>query len=68
MRYVAPLRVVHIATQVKELNRVDMVAEAMQRAKQEAELLKARKRLEKLQAAGHDISHLKAAYEGQISA
>ena len=54
----------HIFTQVKELNRVDMVAEAMQRAKQEAELLKARKRLEKLQAAGHDISHLKAAYEG----
>ena len=58
----------HIFTQVKELNRVDMVAEAMQRAKQEAELLKARKRLEKLQAAGHDISHLMAAYEGQISA
>lgn len=47
------------------MNRADLVAEAMQRAKQEAELLKARKRLEKLQAAGHDISHLKAAYEGR---
>lgn len=43
---------------------MDLVAEAMQKAKQEAELIKARKRLEKLQAAGHDITHLKAAYEG----
>jgi hypothetical protein len=46
--------------QIKELNRTDLVAEAMQRAKQEAELIKARKRLEKLQAAGHDNPHLKA--------
>ena len=38
----------------------------MQRAKQEAEILKARRRLEKLQAAGHDITHLRAAYEGII--
>lgn len=43
---------------------MDLVAEAMQKAKLEAEMEKARKRLEKLKAAGHDISHLKAAYEG----
>ena len=43
---------------------MDLVAEAMQKAKQEAEILKAKRRLEKLQAAGHDITHLKAAYEG----
>lgn len=37
----------------------------MLKAKQEAELLKAKKRLDKLKAAGHDISHLLAAYESE---
>lgn len=45
------------------MNLGDELADSIKRAAQEAEILKARKRLEKLQAAGHDISNLKAAYE-----
>ena len=51
--------------QAEGLSRANIVAEAMRKAKQEAELLKARKKLQKLLAAGHDVSLLKASYEGE---
>ena len=54
-------------SQEDDTSRVDLVAEAIQKAKQEAEMLKAKKRLEKLAAAGHDITNLQAAYEGELS-
>ena len=53
--------------QEAQKRRVDVLREAMEKAQQDAEREKHKRRLERLQQGGHDTSHLQANFEGTSS-